>query len=348
MNLNKIFSNAYRWLAVTLLLGVFVIAATYGFLVAFFAVSNSWAIPLELSPSQERVLSFQPQVVAIQSSIDKQRIELATASAMTRAIELQAAETRVLISKMDIGIATETKGLQAANSDLSRMLTEKNQDIKASQASVVDAGKLLEQIDGELSAKLITSDQATQRRIWVRTALNSITDARMQALQLQEQSRQLKSGAATLGGGASSLTSLVAVKQLVDLQSTLAQLEIQLATGKSTVEALVRSLAENERVIAVAYESPYYHALRKTMSVGFMPYANLSNVQVGDKVYDCWLKVVLCGEAGVVVKVYDSEEYARHPLFKTDLKGKLVEIKFNDADASQSEVVFVGGKPLFL
>lgn len=348
MDLNKILSTAYRWIAVSFLIIIFVIASCYAFLVGFYVISDSWAAPVSLSPSQERVLAFQPQIATMQASLNKQRIDLTTAQATVGALTEQVVQLNGLSMRINEAITAEAASLNAIGVAIDRALALKRADIKQSEAVTGSAYKLLGQVNSELAAKLITSDQAAQRRISLQGALNAVTDSRTQAIQLEEQGRQLRSGSATLSGGSTSLTAIVSVKQLADVKALQAQLNIQLATATATIDALKSSIAENERVLTVAQSSPYYRALREPISVAFMPYTNLDNAKVSEKVYDCYLQVIACHEVGVVKTLYDAEEYARHPLFKTDMRGKLVEIKFTNPDNGKSQVVFIGGKPLFL
>lgn len=348
MNLNKIFNTAYRWIAVVFLTLVFVIAFCYAFLVGFYAINRTYVAPITLSPAQERVLSFQPQVATLEASLNKQRIELSTAQATVTALTTQTEQIRHLITRVDGAMSTEAAQLAATGKAIDKVLTDKVVDLKQTEKAIADAQALLKQIDAEVAAKLITADQAAQRRISLQAALNAATDARAQAIQLEQQSRQASATASTIRGGSSSLVGINAARQVVELRAMSAQLEIQLATATSTVEALTKSIAELERVLDVAKQSPYHRALREPVTVAFVPYDNLKNAKEGELVYDCYLQVIACRKVGVVKKLYEAEEYARHPLFKTDLKGKLIEIEFTKPEAAQSQVIFIGGKPLLL
>lgn len=348
MDLNKFFSTTYRWIAIKFLIGIFAIAFCYAFLVAFFVISNSWVAPILLSPSQERVLAFQPQIAALQASLNKQEIELVAARATVSALTTQTAQIDLLLRRIDGAMSTESVQLAATGKAIDSILANKRIDIKDTDISIADAQHLLKQVETELDAKLITSDQASQRRVSLQAALNAATDAKAQAIALAEQSRQMQAGSSTLRGGSSSLTAIMSVKQAVDLRALQAQSQIQLVTAAATIEALELSIAENKRVLEVAKTSPYFRALRESVPVAFVPYENVHSVQVGMPVYDCYLKVIACRKTGEVTRAYEAEEYARHPLFKTDLKGRMVEIKFDDPTAAESQVLFVGGKPLFL
>ena len=79
-----------------------------------------------------------------------------------------------------------------------------------------------------------------------------------------------------------------------------------------------------------------------------MQYDNLASAKPGGPVFDCYLQVIVCRQVGTMTQVYDAEQYARHPFFKTDIKGKFVEIRFTSTESSESSILFLGHKPLLL
>lgn len=348
MKINNTIVLLYRKIAFGILASFLMGVIVYVGLVFFYLVSTSWAAPIVLSPSQERVLAFQPEIASLQAGLNKQKIELATARATVSALSAQTVQISSLMKRIDGAIGVESAELTSASKAIDQVLAAKRGDIKDTEQAIADVRRLMQQVDVELASKLITSDQAAQRRVALQAALNAATDARTQALALTEQSRQMQAGASTLRGGASSLTAINSVKQAIDLRALQAQTQIQLVTAAATIAALEQSITENERVMEVAKTSPYFRALRESVQVAFVPYENLGSVKINMPVYDCYLKVIICRKVGEVVRLYDAEEYARHPLFKTDMKGRLAEIKFEDSDSEQSQVVFVGDKPLFL
>jgi hypothetical protein len=347
IDFNKFFSTIYRLLAVKFLIVIFIIAIGYAFLVSFFVVSDTWAVPIVLSPAQSRVLSFQPQIAALQTNLNKQRIELATAQATVIALGAQIEQVGSLIGRVGKSIASEANQLSSTGNALSSLAEKKKSDIKATEISVSDARSLMSKVDEELAAKLITSDQAAQRRISLQGALNSSTDAKAASIQLDRTMDQMKQAANTLRGGSTSLIGITSIKQAQELRALMAQLGIQYTTAEKTVLLLTESIKEQERVLVVAKTSPYYRALTNSITVGFVPYENMDSVKTGMDVYDCYLKVFLCSKVGEVGSIYEAEEYASHPLFKTDLRGQFIEVRLSDPESARSQVFFIGSKPLF-
>lgn len=347
MKINNTIVLLYRKISFLILASFLGAVVVYVILVLFYFFSNSWAAPLILSPSQERVLSFQPQITALQTNLNKQRIELQTAQETVGALITQIEEIKVLIGRITIATNTESEQLEKTGREIQTALRNKQRNIRATDQIIKDATKLLKQIDEELAAKLITEDQAAQRRISLQAAINSATDARTQAIQLEQQARQLQQGSSTLTGGASSLTAMTSIKQVTELKAMLSQMEIQLNAAKANVIALETSIKDGERVFEVAKTSPYHRALFDTVNVAFVPYENLDSISENVPIYDCFLKIIICQRVGKVIKVYDAEEYAIHPLFKTDLRGKLIEIEVKEPEYAKSQILFIGRKPLF-
>ncbi len=81
--------------------------------------------------------------------------------------------------------------------------------------------------------------------------------------------------------------------------------------------------------------------------MAFVPYGNLADVKAGEPLYACKLTMVFCYHVGEVIAVVPGEVQFRHPHRDKNLRGQLVEVKFDDDDpaAGMEEHLFVGGKP---
>jgi hypothetical protein len=58
------------------------------------------------------------------------------------------------------------------------------------------------------------------------------------------------------------------------------------------------------------------------------------------------LKVLLCRNVGTIKHVFTSEEHGSHPIFRTDLRGFLVQLDLDNQEAAKSKTLFVNRKPL--
>ena len=58
--------------------------------------------------------------------------------------------------------------------------------------------------------------------------------------------------------------------------------------------------------------------------------------------------MIICRQVGKVVDILPGEVSFKHPQREKILRGRMVELKLDDAEAAQQEVLFVGGRPLFI
>jgi hypothetical protein len=85
-------------------------------------------------------------------------------------------------------------------------------------------------------------------------------------------------------------------------------------------------------------------------TVAFVPYAGLSGAKKGTTLYACSIGMVWCHKVGEILEVLPGEVQFKHPHKDKELRGQMVEMKLDadDAGAAEDDVLFVGGKPLFI
>jgi hypothetical protein len=348
MKINNAVVLLYRRLAFGVLSIFFAGVVSYVGLVLFYSVSTTWATPLVLSPSQPRVLSFQPQVALLVLNLNKQKSELKTAILTKKSILEQLINVDSMEIKLREAIEVEKNRSASTVAIINQLNARKRNNIVQSEKALAQSKELEKQINQELSAGLITSDQAAQRAITLQGALNSQTEQLISSAEMQVKSTELRDYSLTLGGSSRSLAALVTTKQLMEMSALRTQLQLQLDVGERNVEIVRSSMVADNRILQVAMNSPYYRALWASTPILFIPYDNLSKAEPGAAIYDCILQVLLCRQVGTIDKVFEAEEYARHPLFKSDLKGRFATINLTDKNASNSLVLFMGSKPLFI
>lgn len=338
----------YRFLSLGVLSSIVVGVLVYVSLLVFYALNWSWATPMILSPTQEMVLSFQPSVAAIQTQLSQQEVTLATLRLTQNAKTEQLQAKKKLLERFQHAKTSESAYLRRKGYALSQIASEQTSDMENLRQSKEQAAAMLKQIDEEEKAGFLTKYDANRERAAANERIAALTSAKAALIQARERQEETRNLAATLTGGGASLSALNAIEQEEQLKSSITQLEIDIKAGDLSIKALNESLVEGKRILDVAKDSPKYKALTKPVTVAFVPYENLSNAEIDSPVYDCMLKFFLCHQVGTVTKIFAAEEYGVHPLFRTNLKGRLVGIQYTDADASRLTVVFIGSKPLFL
>ncbi|SDD14809.1 hypothetical protein SAMN05216345_106198 [Cupriavidus sp. YR651] len=341
--------HTYRLTMTTALVAIVVGVVSYLFLVGFYAVNRNWSAPMILSPTQGKVLAFQPQIAMLEAALLKNKADLATAVQRHALFGEQVGELESLIGRFDAAGDAEAVALSRAGEDFRRVLRRKSADTTGGETAVRHAQSLLVSIDEDLAAGLVTREEATMRRLSLQTAASAITDARVNEALLRERARIDGDASLTLQGNAStSLMALQSHHSVSQLRMAMAQATIEVESARQAIGQLRVSVAQGTRVLDEARRSPYYGALTQSVPVVFAQYDNLGAARPGAPVYDCYLQIILCRRVGIIRRIYEAEEYARHPLFKSDIKGKFIGVEFDDERASRSSVVFLGRKPLLL
>src|SRR5574343_57528 len=84
--IQKFYLLSYKTLSLLFFIVLLIVIIGYSSLVLFYLVSDSWGTPLVLSPSQPKVLAFQPQVATLVSNIARHRAELQNSLLAKKAI----------------------------------------------------------------------------------------------------------------------------------------------------------------------------------------------------------------------------------------------------------------------
>jgi hypothetical protein len=117
---------------------------------------------------------------------------------------------------------------------------------------------------------------------------------------------------------------------------------------KARLEGLALRIKDQEAVVHRFEQSPYLKAVSGTVVLAFVPYQNLRNVKKGTKLYGCSWGLVLCHVVGKIKDTIDGEVQDIHPHDESIQRGIMVEIELSTPSAANENVLFAGGKPLFL
>jgi hypothetical protein len=145
--------------------------------------------------------------------------------------------------------------------------------------------------------------------------------------------------------GTSSLD--VLVKQ-AELRSEVAQLDVAINVAEKQLQEETRQIDRLRQAITTAKQSPYYlnASGEKTLYFAFGPYDNQAYATAGTAIYDCYLNMVVCRKVGAVRQIFTGEEQAIHPIFKTQIRGFLIQMILDNAESAKSKTVFLGRKPV--
>jgi hypothetical protein len=301
-----------------------------------------------LSPTQEKVLSYQPQISNIELKYNKQKAELENALLRREATLDQLVQLTTLGTSISSISKAESSKASQLNRKLASLLKLKTDNLARTDTIIEESKKLLSIVDQELKANIITEDQAAQRKLSIQAAVNSSSEAAHSMLQIEEQIANYRDLISSLQGNPRAIASLGVINTSAEIERSRLDLRVQLDVLDREVKVLKQAVDSDGRILEIARTSPYYKALFKPVTLAFVPYENLKYAFKGTPVYFCLISIIICERVGTVSARYPAEEFARHPIFRTDMRGNLIEIDFIEEKYSKESVVFLNGKPFIL
>ncbi|HSD90410.1 MAG TPA: hypothetical protein VLB44_22940 [Kofleriaceae bacterium] len=335
--------TAYRLLGFVILTVIVLALVSYLVTTAFFYMSDSWVVPMSISPTDEKVVSLQSQLAERQTNRDRTAAELDQAE---RAIVVQQ-EFQAEFAK---AIKSDLQGRKAA---LARMYELANQaastraQIKRSNSAYASAAQ--KRMAAEWKAGLIDRDAMLNGKFQQAQISGS-------NLNLAERQAEYETRAADLEAQTHSLEALLddasqdqtmsydvlRIKQEFEAS----RLETQRAIENR--DMLKSALIREDKLLASLKQSSYMKAMTDGAQVAFVPYSNLSNVKKGEPLYGCAMTMVFCKKVGTVLEILPGEVQFKHPNRDKQLRGQMVELKLDHADSATDDVLFVGGRPLLI
>ncbi|HEY5922913.1 MAG TPA: hypothetical protein VIV11_14640 [Kofleriaceae bacterium] len=335
--------NAYRALGFVILTIIVVVLIGYLITTAFFYMSNSWIVPMAISPTDEKVVSLQAQLAERQTNRDRTAAELDQAE---RAIAVQQ-EFQLEFAK---AIKSDLEGRKAALQrmyELSSIAASTRAQIKRSNSAY--ASQQQKRMAEEWKAGLIDRDAMLNGKFQIAQISGSNlslaerqAEYETRAADLDAQTRSLEALLASSTTGEALSYDVLKIKQEYEAS----RLETQRAIQNR--DMLKSALERDDKLLESLKKSSYLRAIADEAHVAFVPYANLEHVKKGETVYGCWLTMVFCGEVGTVIEVLPGEVQFKHPTRDKMLRGQMVELKLAAESDATDDVLFVGGRPLLL
>ncbi|MBA3397753.1 MAG: hypothetical protein H0T89_34335 [Deltaproteobacteria bacterium] len=346
----KLIVNAYRLLGFGILTIIVVVLVGYIASTAFFYVSSSWVVPMQVSAQDERVITLQAQLADQESARDRIVDELNQAErAIAAQQQFQGEFAKAIKSDLDGRKAALGRIRSLANAAASTRAAIKNQNQAFASSS-------RRKMADEYAAGLI--DRSTMLSGKFQLAQISTSN-----LSLAERQAEFETRAADLEAQTRSMDAMLtsnreeATGQDVALSYEVLRIKqeyeaskLDLAKSIEARETTKAALERQDKILAALKQSAYIRAVADGASVAFIPYANLPNVKKGTGLYACKVGMVFCYHVGVVLEVLPGEVQFKHPQRDKMLRGQMIELKLDteDADAASDDVLFLGGKPLLL
>jgi hypothetical protein len=330
----------YRIFAIVTLYVVLGGVLAYGFIMGFYALNTSWAAPVILSPVDDKSLDFTEKLVTSKQAleelnVDKKRLEEGVAEMNKHKAALLALEP-----ELQAAIVRERKHNQATGPQLLELDKQKQSDNLKTQVVLTQVKEVEASIEKDLAAGLITKGDAATQRAALNQAQSSYTDSKIGEVLLTD---------SILEKTTTDTKSLDVLDKQAELISEIAQLDIAVGVAQKQLHEESQQIDRLRQALATAKRTPYYLTTSgdNTVYFAFVPYDNRNNVSSGSSVYDCYLNMIACKKVGTVKQIFAGEEHAIHPIFRTDMRGFLIQMQLDHPESAKSKTVFLNRKPLF-
>jgi len=337
----KLVLALYRVFAIAALYLVLIGIVAYAFIMGFYAVNSSWAAPVILSASDEKSLDFREKLVTSQQTIEDLKVDTNKLNSGIAEMTKHRAALLELEPKLQAAIVREKNHNLTAGPELETLDQQKLSDNVKTQKVLAQLNQVESDINKDLAAGLITKGDAAAQISALNQTHGNYTDSKIAEVLLTDSILDKT----TTGTGSLD----VLVKQ-AELRSEVAQLDIAIAVAQKQMTEEARQIDRLRQAIVTAKQSPYYLNASggQTLYFAFVPYDNQANAVTGAAIYDCYLNMVLCRRVGTVKQIYPAEEDAMHPIFKTQIRGFLIQMNLDHPDSAKSKTVFLGRKPMLL
>jgi len=329
----------YRIFAIAVLYLVLFGILAYAWIMGFYAVNTSWAAPVILSAADEKSLDFREKLVTSQQTIEDLKVDSQKLQTGLTEMKDHRGALLALAPQLRDAIARENAHNRATGPELSQLDQQKQADNTKTQKVLAQLKEVESNINKDLAAGLITKGDAATQLSALNQAQGAYTDSRIAEILLTD---------SVLDKTTTNTNTLNVLEKQAELQSEVAQLDIAISVADKQLFEESRQIVRLREAITTAKQSPYYLNASggQTLYFAFVPYDNQGHAVVGGPIYDCYLNMILCRHVGTVKQIFAGEEQAIHPIFKTQIRGFLIQMTLDHVESAKSKTIFLGRKPV--
>lgn len=338
--INAVTLKLYRTFAVVTLYAVLLAVLGYAGIMGFYVLDADWTIPVIISASDEKGLEMVEKITTSNQTLEALRLDKIKTLALMSAAGTFEKSLYTIRRQLDPAVQREQLSNNLNAVQLAQLATAKTSDNATTVQVMTKMESVAAQIKQDLASGLITKSDAALLEGQINQMHIATTDSKIAEVVAKDLSVQKRSDGTTF---------LEILSKKATLEDQVRQLQIVQSTGHVEVKSDDTAIALLEQAIVFAKDNPYYQAVerRRPSTLIFVPYDNRAGVVQGAPVYTCYMQVVGCHQVGVVETLYTEEEHALNPIFHTDVRGFLVQLKLSEKESAKSTVLFVGRKPLF-
>jgi hypothetical protein len=328
----------YRVFAIVTLYAVLVGVLVFGLGSAFYAGSKTWVAPVILSQSDKDTLDLIGKTLTTEDTVDDLKLDIGKLENSVAEARSHKASLEKILPAIDTAIAQENRHKRETGPMLANLDKQKTADVISTQSALAQSADVDVNIDKELAAGLITKGDANRAKLNFVKSTGDLTDSKIATTLLKD-----TIWAKTLP----STTYLDTLHKQAELESEIAVLGIVIDTAQKQIVTERNQVVKLDQALKTAKQTPLWAAMQgATTNVALVPYDNQAVAKQGAPVYDCYLSFVACRRVGVIKATFVGEQHTTHPIFKTELRGFLVQLELTDPDSAKSKTLFVGSKPL--
>jgi hypothetical protein len=329
----------YRIFARTALYLVLIGVIAYAFVMGFYAVNTTWAAPVILSAQDEKSLDFREKLVTSQQTIEDLKVDAAKLESGLKEMRAHRASLVPLEPELAQAIRRERTHDRLTGPELENLDRQKLADNAKTKQVLGQLQDMQTDVQKDLAAGLITkADAATQLAALNQTA-DTYTDSRIAEVLLTD---------SVLDKTTIGTSTLNVLEKQSELRSEAAQLDVEIQVADKQLQEDMRQIERLHQAIQTAKQSPYYLNAtgQQRLYFAFVPYDDQASAVPGSPIYDCYLNMIVCRRVGTVQQIFPGEEQATHPIFKTQIRGYLIQMDLSHPESAKSKTVFMGRKPL--
>jgi hypothetical protein len=337
--LHKSVITLYRIFAIVILYAVLGGILTYAFVMGFYAVNSTWCAPVILSASDEKSLDFLQKLVLSRQTLEDLKVDVTRQQSSLDEMTKHRGSLEALDPELERAIVREHGHDRSTGPELVKLDTQKQSDNVKTQQVLTQLQQVEGQIHKDLAAGLITKGDAATQVAAINQTQDSYTDSRIGEVMLTD---------SILDKTTVGTKSLEVLEKQAELRSEIAQLDVAINVAQKQLLEDNRQVESLRQAIATAKQSPYYLNATGTnrLYFAFVPYDNQVNAKVGTPIYDCYFNMFLCRRVGTVQQIFLGEEQITHPIFRTQVRGLMIQMSLSHPNSAKSQTVFLGRKPL--
>jgi CII-binding regulator of phage lambda lysogenization HflD len=337
--LYRLVITLYRVFAITVLYLVLAGIVSYAFVMGFYAVNSSWAAPIILSATDEKSLDFREKLVTSQQTIEDLKVDATKLDSGLAEMKKHRAALLALEPELQQAIVRERTHNRTTGPELAALDQQKQANNLKTQKVLAPLKEVEANIHKDLAAGLITQGDAATQLAALNQAGGAYTDSKIAEVLLTD---------SVLDKTTTGTNSLDVLVKQAELQSEVAQLDVAMNVAEKQLQEESQQIDRLRQAIKTAKQSPYYlnASGEKTLYFAFVPYDNQARAVAGSPIYDCYLNMVACRKVGTLKQIFEGEEAAVHPIFKTQIRGFLIQMNLDHAESAKSKTVFLGRKPV--